>query len=66
LAAIVSPATPHLLCRTSTANALPTGGLTQLKTIRQQALGFIRWRKARGYEVTPFRRQFWGKKNWQK
>jgi hypothetical protein len=27
---------------------------------------FIRWRKSRGYEVTPFRRQFWGKKAWQK
>jgi len=29
-------------------------------------MDFIRWRIARGYEVTPFRRQFWGKKAWQK
>jgi len=29
-------------------------------------MGFIRWRIARGYEITPFRRQFWGKKAWHK
>jgi hypothetical protein len=29
-------------------------------------MDFIRWRKARGYEVTPFKRQFWGKKAWRK
>jgi hypothetical protein len=40
--------------------------LTKPKTIRQQALAFIRWRKAKGYEITPFRRQFWGKKAWHK
>jgi hypothetical protein len=28
-------------------------------------MGFIRWRKARGYEVMPFKRQFWGKKRWR-
>jgi hypothetical protein len=28
-------------------------------------MAFILWRKSRGYEVTPFRRQFWGKKSWQ-
>jgi hypothetical protein len=27
-------------------------------------MAFIRWRKAKGYKVTPFRRQFWGKKAW--
>jgi hypothetical protein len=31
----------------------------------QLTLDFIRWRKAKGYEVTPFRRQFWGKKAWR-
>jgi hypothetical protein len=29
-------------------------------------MDFIRWRIARGYEITPFSRQFWGKKVWQK
>lgn len=29
-------------------------------------MDFIRWRRARGYEVTPFRRLFWGKKAWFK
>jgi len=29
-------------------------------------MAFIRWRKSRGYEVTPFKRQFWGKKAWRK
>jgi len=29
-------------------------------------MAFIRWRKARGYEVVPFKRQFWGKKAWHK
>jgi hypothetical protein len=29
-------------------------------------MDFIRWRIAMGYEVTPFRRQFWGKKAWHK
>ena len=29
-------------------------------------MDFIRWRVAHGYEVTPFRRQFWGKKAWRK
>jgi hypothetical protein len=28
-------------------------------------MAFIRWRKARGYEVTPFRRLHWGKKAWR-
>ena len=28
-------------------------------------MGFIRWRVARGYEVTPFVRQFWGRKAWR-
>ena len=41
------------------------GGLTKPKTIRQQALGLIRWRIANGYQITPFRRQFWGKKAWR-
>jgi hypothetical protein len=27
-------------------------------------MAFIRWRKARGYEITPFKREFWGKKAW--
>jgi len=40
--------------------------LTKPKTIRQQAMDFIRWRKARGYEVAPFKREFWGKKVWHK
>jgi hypothetical protein len=34
--------------------------------VYQQAAGFIRWRIARGYEVTPFKRKFWGKKGWRK
>jgi hypothetical protein len=29
-------------------------------------LAFIRWRKARGYIVTPFKRQFWGRHAWRK
>ena len=29
-------------------------------------MAFIRWRDVRGYETTPFRRQFWGKKAWHK
>jgi hypothetical protein len=29
-------------------------------------MDFIRWRQARGYEITPFKRQFWGKKAWFK
>jgi len=29
-------------------------------------MDFIRWRKARGYEVAPFKREFWGKKVWHK
>jgi hypothetical protein len=29
-------------------------------------MGFIFWRRAKGYEVTPFKRQFWGKKAWRK
>ncbi len=29
-------------------------------------MDFIRWRKLRGYKVTPFSRQFWGKKSWHK
>jgi hypothetical protein len=29
-------------------------------------MDFIRWRRAKGYEVTPFRRVFWGKKAWRK
>jgi hypothetical protein len=29
-------------------------------------MAFILWRKSKGYEVTPFRRQFWGKKAWHK
>jgi hypothetical protein len=28
-------------------------------------MDFIRWRRARGYEVTSFKRQFWGKKAWR-
>jgi hypothetical protein len=28
-------------------------------------MAFIRWRKANGYKVAPFRRQFWGKKAWK-
>lgn len=27
-------------------------------------MAFIRWRVARGYEVTPFKREFWGRKAW--
>jgi hypothetical protein len=27
-------------------------------------MDFIRWRKARGYEIAPFKRSFWGKKAW--
>jgi len=27
-------------------------------------MDFIRWRRASGYEVAPFKRQFWGKKAW--
>jgi hypothetical protein len=29
-------------------------------------VGFIRWRKSRGYQITPFKRHFWGKKAWHK
>jgi hypothetical protein len=29
-------------------------------------MDFIRWRTANDYEVTPFRRVFWGKKAWKK
>ncbi len=29
-------------------------------------MDFIRWRRAKGYEITPFKRQFWGKKAWHK
>jgi hypothetical protein len=29
-------------------------------------VAFIRWRKAKGYEVTPFKRPFWVRKFWQK
>jgi hypothetical protein len=29
-------------------------------------MAFIRWRKARGYKVVPFKREFWGKKAWRK
>jgi hypothetical protein len=36
------------------------------KTFKQKVAAFIRWRKARGYEVAPFKRQFWGKKAWRK
>jgi hypothetical protein len=32
--------------------------------IIQAAAAFIRWRKSKGYEVTPFRHAFWGKKAW--
>ena len=46
------------------ASALPIGGLTKPQTVRQLALDFIRWRRVRGYEVTPFKREFWGKKAW--
>jgi hypothetical protein len=28
-------------------------------------MAFIRWRVARGYESTPFKREFWGKKAWK-
>lgn len=28
-------------------------------------MDFIRWRKAKGYKVLPFRREFWGKKAWR-
>jgi hypothetical protein len=30
------------------------------------AVAFIRWRKANGYIITPFKRLFWGKKAWRK
>ena len=44
--------------------------LTQHTTMRQVTMNFIRWRIAGGYQVTPFRRQFCGKKktwraNWR-
>ena len=42
------------------------GWRTQLETIRQVTMDFIRWRCAKGYEVTPFRRPFWGKKAWHR
>jgi hypothetical protein len=29
-------------------------------------MDFIRWRRAKGYEVTPSKREFWGEKAWQK
>ena len=29
-------------------------------------MGFILWRRAKGYEITPFKREFWGKKAWRK
>jgi hypothetical protein len=39
--------------------------LVEPVTLKQKALAFIRWRKANGYEVAPFKRQFWGKKAWK-
>jgi hypothetical protein len=27
-------------------------------------MDFIRWRVAGGFEIAPFKRQFWGKKAW--
>jgi len=45
-------------------SASPIGVLTQPKSIRQVAMDFIRWRRAKGYEVAPFKRQFWDKKAW--
>ena len=32
--------------------------------MRRVTRDFIRWRGARGYEITPFKREFWGKKAW--
>jgi hypothetical protein len=29
-------------------------------------MAFIHWRKSKGYKVTPFKREFWGKKAWHK
>lgn len=29
-------------------------------------MGFILWRRAKGYKVTRFKREFWGKKSWHK
>ncbi len=29
-------------------------------------MAFIRWRKSRGYEVAPFKRQFWGRHAWKR
>jgi hypothetical protein len=29
-------------------------------------MDFIRWRRTRGYKVTAFKREFWGKKVWRK
>ena len=62
LEALMMLACAILPCKASPGSASPIGGLTQPKTIRQQAMGFILWRRARGYEVTPFRREFWGRK----
>jgi hypothetical protein len=56
---------PTLPLKASLESASLIGGLTKPKTIRQQAVAFIRWRKARGYEVTPFKREFWGRKAWR-
>jgi hypothetical protein len=40
--------------------------LAEPRTIKQRTAAFIRWRKARGYPVVPFKRVFWGKKAWRR
>jgi hypothetical protein len=42
------------------------GGLTPPRIFRQQALAFIGGRKAKGYEVAPFKRPFRGKQAWHR
>jgi hypothetical protein len=51
--------------RASWESASPIGGLIKPATLRQLALAFIRWRKAKGYIVTPFKRLFWGRHAWK-
>ena len=51
-------------CFALTGICLVTVSYTHLDVYKRQ--GFIRWRIARGYEVTPFKREFWGKKGWHK
>jgi hypothetical protein len=41
-------------------------GLKAINDKNKGHVAFIRWRIALGYKVAPFKRQFWGKKAWQR